>query len=164
MADQFAGKVAVITGRSTGTGLATAKRLRHFPRCAHFAGGIVPGDGIFTTWSYRAGAGRAEAFLINPQPITAATAHQWGVVAEVAPNGKALSRAQELACLYLKAPELTRCNTRIHFIQSIEGAPGAGNWLRTFTRRSVCCRPREINPSQELNFRMPDQEEDAHHE
>ena len=28
----------------------------------HFAGGIVPGDGIFTTWSYRAGAGRAEAF------------------------------------------------------------------------------------------------------
>jgi enoyl-CoA hydratase/carnithine racemase len=27
----------------------------------HFAGGIVPGDGIFTAWSYRAGAGRAEA-------------------------------------------------------------------------------------------------------
>ena len=22
----------------------------------HFAGGIVPGDGVFTTWSYRAGA------------------------------------------------------------------------------------------------------------
>ena len=37
----------------------------------HFAGGIVPGDGIFTTWSYRAGAGRAEAFLLNPQPLTA---------------------------------------------------------------------------------------------
>src|SRR5580693_2931678 len=31
----------------------------------HFAGGIVPGDGIFTAWSYRAGAGRAEAFLLN---------------------------------------------------------------------------------------------------
>ena len=28
----------------------------------HFAAGIVPGDGIFTTWSYRAGPGRAEAF------------------------------------------------------------------------------------------------------
>src|SRR5438034_9817906 len=63
----------------------------------HFAGGIVPGDGIFTTWSYRAGAGRAEAFLLNPQPLTAAIAYQWGVVAEVVPNGKALSRAQELA-------------------------------------------------------------------
>ena len=54
----------------------------------HFAGGIVPGDGVFTAWSYRAGAGRAEAFLLNPQPITAATAHQWGVVAEVVPNGQ----------------------------------------------------------------------------
>src|SRR5436190_9982232 len=68
----------------------------------HFAGGIVPGDGIFTTWSYRAGAGRAEAFLLNPQPLTAQTAHEWGVVAEVVPNGKALSRAQELAGQYLK--------------------------------------------------------------
>src|SRR5579864_1263335 len=86
----------------------------------HFAGGIVPGDGIFTTWSYRAGAGRAEAFLLNPQPLTAAIAHQWGVVAEVVPNGKALSRAQELATQYLKAPEVTRRNTRVHFIQPLK--------------------------------------------
>src|SRR3979411_2884138 len=62
-----------------------------------FAGGIVPGGGIFTMWSYRAGAGRAEAFLLKPPPLTPAIAHQWGVVAEVVPNGKALSQAQELA-------------------------------------------------------------------
>ena len=86
----------------------------------HFAGGIVPGDGIFTTWSYRAGAGRAEAFLLNPQPITARTAHEWGVVAEVVPNGKALSRAEELAELYLNAPEVTRRNTRVHFIHPLK--------------------------------------------
>jgi enoyl-CoA hydratase/carnithine racemase len=86
----------------------------------HFAGGIVPGDGIFTTWSYRAGAGRAEAFLLNPQPITARTAHEWGVVAEVVPNGKALSRARELAEIYLKAPEVTRRNTRVHFIHPLK--------------------------------------------
>src|ERR1700757_4678005 len=86
----------------------------------HFAGGIVPGDGIFTTWSYRAGAARAEAFLLNPQPLSARTAHEWGVVAEVVPNGKALSRAQELAALYLKAPEVTRRNTRVHFIQPLK--------------------------------------------
>src|SRR5229473_4754347 len=86
----------------------------------HFAGGIVPGDGIFTTWSYRAGAGRAEAFLLNPQPLTARTAYEWGVVAEVVPNGKALSRARELAKLYLKAPEVTRRNTRVHFIQPLK--------------------------------------------
>src|ERR1700726_1000521 len=86
----------------------------------HFAGGIVPGDGVFTAWSYRAGAGRAEAFLLNPQPISARTAHEWGVVSEVVPNGKALSRARELAELYLKVPEVTRRNTRVHFVQPLK--------------------------------------------
>src|SRR6201993_2902674 len=86
----------------------------------HFAGGIVPGDGIFTAWSYRAGAGRAEAFLLNPHPLTARTAHEWGVVAEVVRDGQALARARELAGLYLKAPEVTRRNTRAHFIQPLK--------------------------------------------
>ena len=80
----------------------------------------MPGDGIFTMWSYRAGAGRAEAFLLNPQPLTAQTAHEWGVIAEVVPNGKALPRARELAKLYLQAPEVTRRNTRVHFIQPLK--------------------------------------------
>ena len=91
-----------------------------FQDVAHFAVGVAPGDGIFTTWSYRAGAGRAEAFLLNPQPLPAQTAHAWGVVAEVVAKGKALSRARELAELYLKAPEVTRRNTRIHFIQPLK--------------------------------------------
>jgi enoyl-CoA hydratase/carnithine racemase len=91
-----------------------------FQDVGHYAVGVVPGDGIFTTWSYRAGAGRAEAFLLNPQPLTAAIAQQWGVVAEVVPNGKALSRAQELARLYLRAPEVTRRDTRVHFIQPLK--------------------------------------------
>ena len=91
-----------------------------FQDVAHFAAGVVPGDGIFTAWSYRAGAGRAEAFLLNPQPLTARTAYEWGVVAEVVPNGKALSRARELAELYLKAPEVTRRDTRVHFIQPLK--------------------------------------------
>jgi len=86
----------------------------------HFAGGIVPGDGIFTTWSYRAGAGRAEALLLNPHPVTAQTAYEWGVVAEVVRDGKALARARELAAVYLKAPEVTRRNTRAHFIQPLK--------------------------------------------
>jgi enoyl-CoA hydratase/carnithine racemase len=87
---------------------------------AHFAAGVVPGDGVFTTWSYRAGAGRAEAFLLDPKPLPARTAYEWGVVAEVVPNGKALGRARELAELYLKAPEVTRRNTRVHFIQPLK--------------------------------------------
>ncbi|HEV2380547.1 MAG TPA: enoyl-CoA hydratase/isomerase family protein [Terriglobia bacterium] len=91
-----------------------------FQDVAHFAAGVVPGDGIFTAWSYRAGAGRAEAFLLNPQPLPARTAYEWGVVAEVVPNGKALSRARELAELYLKAPEVTRRDTRVHFIRPLK--------------------------------------------
>ena len=52
----------------------------------HFAGGIVPGDGIFTTWSYRAGAGRAEAFLLNPHPLTAHTETRGFLKALIAPD------------------------------------------------------------------------------
>ena len=97
-----------------------AGRSATFHDTPHFAGGIVPGDGIFTTWSYRAGAGRAEAFLLNPQPLSAQKAYEWGVVAEIVDDGKALSRARELASDYLKAPEVTRRNTRVHFIQPLK--------------------------------------------
>src|SRR5207245_8529960 len=92
----------------------------NFQDVGHYAAGVAPGEGIVTTRSYRAGAGRAEALLLNPQPLPARTAQEWGVVAEVVPNGKALGRAQELAELYLKAPEVTRRNTRIHFIQPLK--------------------------------------------
>jgi hypothetical protein len=51
---------------------------------------------------------------------TAAIAHQWGVVAEIVPNGKAPSRARELAGRCLKAPEITGRNTRVHFIQPLK--------------------------------------------
>ncbi len=86
----------------------------------HFAGGIVPGDGIYTTWAYRAGAGRAEAFLLNPRPITATEAAAWGVVNYLVEDGSAVAAARELAALYLKQPEVTRRNTRIHFIQPLK--------------------------------------------
>src|SRR5437870_10331023 len=74
-----------------------AGRSAKFHDTPHFAGGIVPGDGIFTTWSYRAGAGRAEAFLRNRQPLCAGEAYEWGVVAEIVDDGNALARARELA-------------------------------------------------------------------
>jgi enoyl-CoA hydratase/carnithine racemase len=93
-----------------------------FSDLPHFAGGIVPGDGIFTTWAYRAGPGRAENWLLNPTPISAETAYTWGVVAEVVPDGTAVARARELADIYLAKPEVTRRNTRIHFIQPLKEA------------------------------------------
>ena len=97
-----------------------AGRSASFNDLPHFAGGIVPGDGVFTTWSYRAGAGRAEAFLLDPQPIHADTAHSWGVVNYVVEDGHAVTKARELAAIYLKQPEVTRRNTRIHFIQPLK--------------------------------------------
>jgi len=129
-----------------------------FEDVGHYAEGVVPGDGIFTTWSYRAGAGRAEAFLLNPQPLPARTAYEWGVVAEVVPNGKALSRARELATLYLKAPEVTRRDTRAHFIQplkerivrevgyglSLEGASSAA-LVRSKQAKSEPASPRSMS-------------------
>ena len=42
------------------------------------------------------------------------------MVAEVVPNGKALSRARAWAELYVKAPEVTRRNTRVHCIQPLK--------------------------------------------
>ncbi len=86
----------------------------------HFAGGVVPGDGIATTWSYRAGPGRVEAFLLDPQSISAQTAADWGVVNYVVEDGQAVAKARELAAIYLKQPEVTRRNTRIHFIQPLK--------------------------------------------
>lgn len=97
-----------------------AGRGATFNDLPHYAGGIVPGDGIFTTWAYRAGPGRAESFLLNPFPLTAERAYDWGVVGEVVSNGHALSRARDLASIYLKAPEVTRRNTRAHFIQPLK--------------------------------------------
>ncbi len=91
-----------------------------FSDLPHFAGGIVPGDGIFTTWSYRAGPGRAERWLLNPEPISADTAFSWGVVSQIVPDGQAVTRARELADLYLAKTEVTRRNTRIHFIQPLK--------------------------------------------
>ncbi|ALV04522.1 enoyl-CoA hydratase/isomerase family protein [Roseateles depolymerans] len=91
-----------------------------FHDAPHFAGGIVPGDGIFTTWSYRVGPTRAEAMLLAPKPLSAATAKEWGAVTEVVPDGRATSRAYEIAADYLKKPEVTLRNTRIHFVQPLK--------------------------------------------
>jgi enoyl-CoA hydratase/carnithine racemase len=97
-----------------------AGKAATFNDLPHFAGGIVPGDGIFTTWSYRAGAGRTESFLLDPQPISAQTAADWGVVNYVVEDGQAVATARALAAIYLKQPEVTRRNTRIHFIQPLK--------------------------------------------
>jgi enoyl-CoA hydratase/carnithine racemase len=96
------------------------------------------------------GAGRAKAFLLNPQPLTTHTTREWGVASEVVPNGKALARARELASLYMKAPEVTRRNTRAHFIQPLKERIVRESWLRPIARRRLCRGSRHVNASHEL--------------
>ncbi len=86
----------------------------------HFNGGIIPGDGVYTLWSYYVGPARARAALLNPKPLSARQAEAWGVVAEVTKKGGAVGRARQLAAGYLTKPELTRRFTRVHFVQPIK--------------------------------------------
>lgn len=91
-----------------------------FNDAPHFAGGIVPGDGVYTLWSYHLGPARAQAMLLNPQPLSARTAHALGVVSEVVPDGEAVARAKALARTWLDKTDVTLRNTRIHYIQPIK--------------------------------------------
>jgi len=97
-----------------------AGKSASFNDAPHFKGGIVPGDGVFTLWSYYVGPGRAQALLLSPQPVSASTAKDWGVVAEVTPDGQAVARATALATTWLAAPDVTRRFTRAHFVQPIK--------------------------------------------
>ncbi|MBC8072639.1 MAG: enoyl-CoA hydratase/isomerase family protein [Deltaproteobacteria bacterium] len=86
----------------------------------HFAGGIIPGDGVYTLWSHFVGPGRAQAMMLDPRPMSARDAQALGVVAEVVADGHALTRAKEIATSYLTRTAVTRRNTRIHFMQPIK--------------------------------------------
>lgn len=86
----------------------------------HFAGGIIPGDGVFTLWAYYVGPGRAQALLLDPKPMSARRAADLGVVTELVPSGRALLRAKEIAKSLLTQTTVTLRNTRIHFMQPIK--------------------------------------------
>jgi len=114
------GQALIHTEYALTANVVVASQNATFGDMPHFAGGIVPGDGIFTAWAHKAGHARAEAWLLNPTPSSAATAQEWGVVAEVVEDGTTVERARELAALYLQKPEVTRRNTRVHFTQPMK--------------------------------------------
>jgi hypothetical protein len=85
----------------------------------HFAGGVVPGDGIFTTWSYR---WRRTSGSVPAQSATSSGACRIriGSCRRSRAEREAVSRTRELADLYLRPPEATRRNTRVHFIHPLK--------------------------------------------
>ena len=90
-----------------------------FQDVGHFAVGVYAGGRNLYNVEL-SGWGRSSRGIPAQPTLPARSAYEWGVVAEVVPNGKAVARARELADLYLRAPEVTRRNTRIHFIQPLK--------------------------------------------
>ncbi len=63
----------------------------------HFAAGLVPGDGVQVVWPLLLGPNRGRYFLLTGQELSAAEAHDLGVVGEVLAPEALLDRAHVLA-------------------------------------------------------------------
>lgn len=74
----------------------------------HFPSGIVPGDGAHLTWTHILGPTRSRYFLLTGQELDAEQALAYGVVSEVLPPDRLLTRARELAAGIAAKPDLAR--------------------------------------------------------
>ena len=90
-----------------------------FSDMPHLAFGIAPGDGLFVVWEEVLGLNRARYLEITQGSFTAQEALSWGAVAEVAPLGQVLPRAQELAGQMTQRPHLTNKYIAVVFRQRI---------------------------------------------
>ncbi|QYU68072.1 tetratricopeptide repeat protein [Leptolyngbya sp. 15MV] len=86
----------------------------------HFAGGIVPGDGVFTLWSHHVGPGRARAMLLDPKPLSARDGLRALQRRAIRHHLRHHAERHRIARSWLTRPALTRRNTRIHFVQPIK--------------------------------------------
>lgn len=84
-----------------------------FQDSGHFAGGLVPGDGVHVAFQLAMGYNRARYFLLTGQILNAQEAKDVGLVNEVLPRDKLLPRAWELARQLMKQPELNRRYARV---------------------------------------------------
>jgi enoyl-CoA hydratase/carnithine racemase len=85
----------------------------------HFEFGIVPGDGVNLLWPEVIGSIRGRYFILTRQVLDAATAKDWGVVNEIVPADRLLTRAHEIAEGIAALPPLTASYTRIALTQKL---------------------------------------------
>jgi enoyl-CoA hydratase/carnithine racemase len=85
----------------------------------HFDFGIAPGDGVNLLWPEVIGPMRGRYFLLTQQVLDAETAKAWGVVNEIIPADRLLTRAHELADGIAKLPPLTSRYTRMALTQKL---------------------------------------------
>jgi enoyl-CoA hydratase/carnithine racemase len=90
-----------------------------FQDTPHFDFGIVPGDGVNLLWPEVIGSVRGRYFLLTRQELPSQTAKDWGVVNEIVPPERLLSRAREIAEALAKLPPLTTRYTRIALTQKL---------------------------------------------
>lgn len=92
---------------------------------AHFARGVVPGDGVHTVLPIVMGHNRARHFLLTGQTLTAVEAKGIGAINEVLPAEGLLDRAFELARYMSMRPPLTLRLTRSILNQRLRRAATA---------------------------------------
>jgi enoyl-CoA hydratase/carnithine racemase len=90
-----------------------------FSDAPHLDFGIAPGDGLFVVWEEVLGLNRARFLEITRGSFSAQDALAWGAVAEVVPQQRVLSRAQELAEQMTARPQLTNRYIALIFRQRI---------------------------------------------
>src|SRR5258707_7011700 len=83
----------------------------------HFDFGIVPGDGVNLLWPEVIGSVRGRYFILTRQKLDAQTAKDWGVVNEILPPDRLLTRAHEIADQIPALPPLTSRYTPIALSQ-----------------------------------------------
>jgi enoyl-CoA hydratase/carnithine racemase len=86
---------------------------------AHFAFGIVPGDGKHSLWPEIIGSIRGRTFVLTQQIIGAEEAKTLGVVSEIVERGRLMDRAREIAGRIARLPPLTASYTRIALTQKL---------------------------------------------
>jgi len=91
-----------------------------FQDSAHFVNDVVPGDGMHVIMPLLLGLNRGRHFLYTGREIHAEEALRLGLVAEVLPPGRVLTRAWEIARELTKHRDVVLKNTRLAVTQLLK--------------------------------------------
>jgi enoyl-CoA hydratase/carnithine racemase len=92
----------------------------YFQDAPHFRYDTVPGDGAHLIWPALLGGIRGRYFLLTGQRLSAAEAHNLGVVSEVVGADRVLERARELAAQLAVMADSTLRYTRAAMTQEMK--------------------------------------------